>query len=307
MPSGKTAAESKLLKEYLEFLRNHQCSADATVVIRKIFIQPFLISLGRIGRPSTLHLLTAKTIHDYIIDNSPSLHRASKKHLSSTLRSFLRFAYIKRYLKSDMVEAVPVITSRKLDRLPESIPWESVKKLLSMPDKRTSSGRRDYAVMFLCIHYGLRIGQVLSLKLDDIHWEDEFICFPGCKQSNALRLPLNNEVVEALFNYIKCDRSTCSYKDVFLTLKGEQRPLSRHNRYYSNIQKYYVKAGIKSKSQGTRNLRHAFATHLLSHKVPIKTIADLLGHRYIETTFIYTKVDYDQLRTLARKWPEIEQ
>ena len=306
MSSREKIPESKLLKEYLEFLRNHQYSADATIVIRKKFVQPFLVSIGRIGRPSTLHLLTAKTIHEYIINTSATLHRASKKHLSSTVRSFLKFAFIKGYLKSDMVEAVPAIISRKLDRLPEVIPWESVEKLLSMPDRSTSSGRRDYAVMLLCILYGLRIGQVLSLKLGDIHWRDEFICFPACKQSNALQLPLSVQVVEALLDYIKLDRCTSNYQDVFLTLKGEQRPLSKHNHYYGNIQKYYVKAGITSKSQGTRILRHAFATRLLSHKVPIKTISDLLGHRHIETTFIYTKVDYDQLRTLARQWPEVE-
>ena len=307
MPSSNTAKESKLLKEYLEFLRNHQCSAEATIVIRKMFIQPFLMSIGRIGRPSTLHLLTAKTIHEYIIDTSEPLNRASKKHLSSTLRSFLKFAFIKSYLKTDMTEAVPVITTRKLDRLPEIIPWKSVMKLLSMPDRGTSSGRRDYAVMLLCIHYGLRIGQVLALKLDDIHWEDEFIHFPACKQSNALRLPLNAEVVDALLDYIKSDRLVSNFQEVFLTLKSNQRPLSKHNHYYGNIQKYYVKAGIATKSQGTRNLRHAFASHMLSHKVPIKTIADLLGHRYIQTTFNYTKVDYDQLRTLARQWPEVQQ
>ncbi|MFT5114879.1 MAG: integrase/recombinase XerD [Parasphingorhabdus sp.] len=91
---------------------------------------------------------------------------------------------------------------------------------------------------------------------------------------------------------------------MFLTLRGEQRPLSEHNHYAANLQKYYVKAGIDSKFKGSQHFRHAFATRLLSQHVSIKTIADLLGHRHIETTFIYTKVDIDQLRALAREWPE---
>lgn len=307
MRSTKAIPETKLLKEYLDFLRHYQCSAEATVVIRKKFISPFLLTLGKIGKPSTLHLLTAKTIHDYIIDTAGPLHRASKKHLSSTMRSFLRFAYINGYLKRDLVEAVPVITTPKLDRLPESMSWKSIQKLLTMPDRGTHVGRRDYAVMLLCVHYGLRIGQVTSLKLSDIHWKDGCIYFPACKQSNTLRLPLHQEVVEALLDYIKSDRQNPDFQEVFLTVRGKQRPLSKHNHYYGSIRKYYVKAGIALKSQGTRHLRHAFATRLLYQKVPIKAIADLLGHRHIETTFIYTKVDFDQLRTLAREWPEVAQ
>lgn len=306
MPLKKAKPETKLLKEYVDFLRNYQCSAEATIVIRKMFISPFLLQLNNIGRPSTLHLLSAKTIHDYIIETAEPLHRASKKHLSSSMRSFLRFAFIKGYLKRDLVEAVPVILTRKLDRLPESISWENIQKLLTMPDRATHIGRRDYAAMLLCIHYGVRIGQVISLKLSDIHWEEGCICFSGCKQSNALRLPLNNEVVEALLDYIKTDRQNPDFQEVFLTVRGKQKPLGKHNCYYTNIQKYYVKAGITSKSQGTRHFRHAFATRLLRQKVPIKTIADLLGHQHIETTFIYTKVDFEQLRALAREWPGVE-
>ena len=266
----------------------------------------FLLKQG-INLSSQLHLLSAKEIHDYIIEVAPPLHRASKKHLTSSIRSFLRFAYIKGYLINNLVEVVPVITTRKLERLPESITWENIQKLLTLPDKNTPSGRRDFAVMMLCIHYGVRIGQVTTLKLSDIHWEDGFICFAGCKWSNSLRLPLLEDVAEALLEYIKMDRRNPNFEEVFLTLRGKQRPLSEHNHYAANLQKYYIKAGISSKFRGSRHFRHAFATRLLSQKVSIKTIADLLGHRHIETTFIYTKVDIDQLRTLAREWPEVQQ
>ena len=100
------------------------------------------------------------------------------------------------------------------------------------------------------------------------------------------------------------DRKKPDFNQVFLTVRGKQRPLSAHNHYASNFHKYYKEAGISPKFSGTRHFRHAFATRLVSQNIPIKTIADLLGHRHIETTFIYTKVDIDQLRMLAREWPE---
>jgi len=303
MFSKKVYPEIELLNEYLNFLREYQCLSKATIVIRRNFVTPFLLKQG-INLSSQLHSLSAKNIHDYIIKVASPLHRASKKHLTSSIRSFLRFAYIKGYLQNNLVEVVPVITTRKLDRLPDGISWENIQQLLTMPDKNTPAGRRDLAVMMLCIHYGVRIGQVTTLKLRDIHWEDSFICFAGCKWSNSLHLPLHGDVAQALLDYIKKDRKNADFEEVFLTLRGKQRPLSEHNHYAANLQKYYVKAGISSKFKGSRHFRHAFATRLLSQKVSIKIISDLLGHRHIETTFIYTKVDLNQLRTLAREWPE---
>lgn len=300
MPSKK----SKLLIEYTDFLREQQGSAEATILIREKFVEPFLKSLGNIAHPSKLFELSAKTIHDYIIKTASPLHRASKKHLTSSMRSFLRFSHIKGYLKRDLREAVPVIAAWKLESLPKSIPWEDTQKLLTMPDKSTPKGRRDFAVLSLLISYGVRIGQVTTLKLQDIYWQEGVICFTSSKHGNALRFPLHKEIAEALLSYLK-DRMQTEFQEVFLTITEPKRPLSKHNHYYSSLTKYYLKAGISSPSKGTRVLRHAFATRLVNQNISIKTISDLLGHRWIETTFIYTKVNVGKLRELARDWPEV--
>lgn len=297
--------KSKMLIEYLDFLRIQQCLSEATISIRGNFVRPFLNYLGKISQPSKLCKLSVKTIHDYIIATAQPLHRASKKHLTSSIRSFLKFAYIKGYLQKDLIEAVPVIATRKLDYLPQGINWEDIQKFLDMPDKNTPSGRRDFAVLLLLISYVVRIGQVTTLKLRDIHWQEGIINFAPSKHGNALRLPLHKEVADALLTYIKKDRKKPEFKEVFLTVKNPQRPLSKHNHYSARLKKYYVKAGITLSSKGSRSIRHAFATRLVNQKVPIKTISDLLGHRWIETTFIYTKVDVDRLRELAKDWPEV--
>lgn len=300
-----TSKKSKLLIEYTNFLRNQQCSSEATILIRSKFVEPFLNNLSNIAQPSKLFKLSAKTIHDYIIATAQPLHRASKKHLTSSIRSFLRFAYIKGYLKRDLIAAVPVITAWKLESLPKSISWEDAQKLLAMPDKSTPKGRRDFAVLSLLISYGVRIGQVTRLKLEDIHWQEGVICFAASKHGNALRFPLHKEIAEALLSYIKKDRMRAEFQEVFLTIKEPQRPLSKHNHHYTSLTKYYLKAGISSSSKGTRILRHTFATRLVNQNISIKEISDLLGHKYIETTFIYTKVDVNKLRELARDWPEV--
>ncbi len=296
--------KSPLLIEYTNFLRDQQCSSKSTIFIRGQFVEPFLNHLGNIVQPSELFQLSAKTIHDYILITAHPLHRASKKHLTSSIRSFLRFAHIKGYLKRDLIEAVPVITTWKLSSLPQSIPWEDTQKLLTLPDRSTHTGRRDFAVLSLLINYGVQINQVITLKLQDIHWQEGIICFAASKHGNALRFPLHEGVADALLAYIKNDRMTADFQEVFLTTKGLIHPLSRYNSYYGPIKKYFLKAGIVLPI-GSRVIRHAFATRLVNQNISIKTISDLLGHRYIGTTFIYTKVNVVKLRELARDWPEV--
>lgn len=301
MPSKK----SKLLSEYTDYLRDQQCSSKATIHIREKFVEPFLNYLGKIAQPLELYKLSANTIHDYIVVTAQPLHRASKKHLTSSIRSFLRFAHIKGYLKRDLIEAVPVIATRKLDSLPQNKPWEDIQKLLILPDRSTHAGRRDFAVLSLLISYGVRIGQVTTLKLQDIFWQEGIINFAASKHSNALRFPLHKEVADALLAYIKNDRMTAEFQEVFLTIKEPRRPLSENNHYYGNIKKYFLKAGIASSMYGSRIIRHSFATQLVNQNTSIKIISDLLGHRWIDTTFIYTKVNVVKLRELARNWPEV--
>ncbi len=122
----------------------------------------------------------------------------------------------------------------------------------------------------------------------------------------ALTFPLEKRVAKALLDYIKRDRKTEPFKEVFLTVKEPPKPLGKNNCLYSPFIRYFKQAKIDSKVVGSHLIRHAFATKLMEKKIPIKNISDLLGHKYIETTFIYTKVDTENLRLLARKWPEVK-
>jgi len=296
--------KSPLLIEYTIFLRDQQCLSESTIFIRRKFVEPFLSYLGNIAQPSELSQLSAKTIHDYILTTARPLHRASKKHLTSSIRSFLRFVHIKGYLKRDLIEAVPVIATWKLGSVPQSIPWEDIQKLLALPDRSTHIGRRDFVVLSLLISYGVRINQVIKLKLQDIRWQEGIICFTASKHGNALSFPLHGEIADALLAYNKNDRMEAEFQEVFLVTKGSIRPLNKNYNYHGNIKKYFLKAGIVSPI-GSRVIRHAFATRLVNQNISIKTISDLLGHRYIDTTFIYTKVNVVKLRELARDWPEV--
>lgn len=302
--ASKKKIQTKLINIYLDFLRNFKGNSEATVRIRRAFVAPFLSEISNIATPEKLHRLSPKIIHEYIVKTSEHLNRASKKHLTSSLRSFLEFAYISGYLKINLSGAVPVIPTRKLEGIPKKISWDDVEKLLAAPDRKTSAGRRDYAILLLIASYGVRIGQIKDLTLNDIRWHQGIISFSSHKRGKPLSFPLNGSVAKALLEYIKKDRGNVPFKKVFLTVKGTKRPLSFHNHLHTSLSVYYRHAGIKSEVMGSHAIRHAFATRLMEKRIPIKTISDLLGHKCIDTTFIYTKVDIEKLRILAKKWPE---
>ena len=113
-------SSDELLRQYLNFLRDSQGLAEATCVLRRLCIEPFLGSLNRGDTLPKLSELAPSTIDDYVIAAGKPLTRASRKHLVSGLRSFLRFAHVKGWLQRSLVEAVPVILTRKLDRLPHT-------------------------------------------------------------------------------------------------------------------------------------------------------------------------------------------
>ena len=300
----KINESSKLFTEYLAFLQNHQSLAQTTIRRYRNYVKAFLDTLNNHATPSRIRNLTANKIHDYVIQTAKPFSRNKQKFLVSSLRSFLNFLHFRGYLNRNLVPAVPIIKTPKLASIPQAIPWDSVKELLSIPNRTTSTGRRDYAVLQLLATYGVRIRQALNLRICDIKWEEKTIYFQPCKGGNPLCFPLQKDVAQALLEYLRMDRGNTPVSQVFLTIKGPKRPLSLNNTLGRSLKPYYKLAGIEPIIGVSRPIRHAFAIRLMEQEVPIKTIADLLGHRCINTTFIYTKVDLRHLRLLARDWPK---
>jgi integrase/recombinase XerD len=229
------------------------------------------------------------------------MSRPGRKHLISSIRRFLRFCHLKGYVARNLTEAVPVMGDPKLGTVPRGISWEAVEKLLTVPDRDTHSGRRAYAIIRLLATYGVRIGQVAKLRLQDIRWREGSIHFQPSKWGNPLSFPLYPEVADALIAYIKETRGKSLCPEVFLALYNP-KPLGSGS-ISCLMKRCFQQAGIAARS--AHAIRHAFATRLMEHNMPIKTIADLLGHKSISTTFIYTKVDLKHLRLLAYEWPEV--
>jgi integrase/recombinase XerD len=289
-----------LLDEYVRFLADHR-GLGPSVSRHEHHVAAFLKSLKSPVTLSAIRRLEAAHVFRFIRSRSQALGPAERKAMCAAVRAFMRFLHLRGYLARDLAPAVPVIPTFKLDRLPKAIPWEDVEKILAAVDRSTPLGRRDYALLVLLATYGIRNGQILDLRLDDIDWRRETLRVRGAKGGRDVLLPLRRPVGEALVDYLRHGRPTWPSREIFLRVRAPMGPL--RGTVGNVIKAYAAKARVTTSRLCPHAWRHAVATRMLAKGQSIKTIRDVLGHRSVETTCIYAKVDVEMLRQAALDWP----
>lgn len=300
----------KVYTEYLEYCMRTKGLSEYTIRVRRKWVLKFLNQLPKYWRPSSMGRLSVKDVHDYVIQSASGARVSVKRNLTSSLRDFFRFIFIKAYHRDDLSKYVPQIRMAGLAGYPKGLPWDVIKKLLQSPDRRTLRGKRDYAMLLLMSRYGIRPRQVIYLKLHDIDWKARTILVRALKGGKDVIVPLYADVARALLSYFRAGRMTANpaLREVFLTLTpGREHAAPFITSFAWMFDRYLEKipyAGSQWRG-GPSAIRHSVASKLLSENNSIKSIADLLGHRSIETTFLYTKIDLKRLSELAFEWPEV--
>jgi integrase/recombinase XerD len=295
-----------LFHEFIHYLREHQGLNEGTIHNRKGPLVEFFKTHRRLKRVQGARLLKPRQVQRYVRIKSQKLSMDNKKSLLTSLRTFFRFLYFKGYHSLDLSYSVPNVVTYTRAKMPKPLPVKLVQKLLDVPDRRYPIGRRDYAILLLFSKYGVRRKQVTDLLFKDINWRDGTIYFRPMKGGKPILVPMDAEVAKALLNYIKKDRRDTTYPHVFVkhqTGPTGGQPLGR--ALWFMVSRHLKTAGLSDnhKYRGPHSLRHTVATELLKNKQPLKTIADLLGHRSVSTTMVYTKVDLEQIRKLEKPWP----
>jgi site-specific recombinase XerD len=229
------------------------------------------------------------------------LQPVSVARIVSDMRSFLRFLTMRGILQKDLSADLPIIRFARDARIPSIWEQELVVRLLEAVDRSSAKGKRDYAILLLACRLGMRVGDIRTLKLDQIHWEDSTIEVAQSKTGTPLRLPLINEVGEALIDYLKSGRPQTEHREVFLKVKPPFDPFTGNNLHHI-ISYWRLLAGIQFRSpqkRGMHSLRHTLATRLLEKGTSMATIAEILGHTSLESTRIYAKADVEALRGVA--------
>ena len=216
---------------------------------------------------------------------------------AATLRIFLRYAERQGWCRVGIADSIQAPRIYTHETLPPSPSWEDVQRLLKTTEGNRPVDIRARAVILLLAVYGLRDSEACRLQLEDFNWEQGTFRIKRSKRGPIQQFPLTQTVGRALIRYLKEVRPRQStYREIFLTLKAPFRPMNSLSRIVSS---HWKPLHVAIKYHGSHSLRYACATRLINQGMSLKTIADHLGHRNLESTRIYAKVDLPRLREVA--------
>jgi site-specific recombinase XerD len=287
------------LRDYEQYCKDRLHLRPSTLRLRTTELTVFLDFLhSRKGR--TLDQIQALDLSEFV-SSRDHLKPKTVARMVSDLRCFLRFLTLRGILQKDLSADLPKIRAPRDATIPSVWDHELIVRLLGAVDRSSAKGQRDYAILLLACRLGLRAGDIRTLKLDHLHWAESIIEITQAKTGTPLRLPLTNEVGEALIDYLKSSRPQTTHREVFLKVVPPFDPFTENNLHHI-VTYWRLLAGItfrSSQKRGLHSLRHTLATRLLEKGTPLTTIAEILGHTSLDSTRIYAKADVEALRGVA--------
>lgn len=296
-------ASEELAEAYRTYLERVRGLAPSTARRHAALIGHFLRFLRHDDGPATLRQLDGAQVEAFLTQAARRLRRASMQKVVAVLRSFLAFAASRGAAPTGVAAAIDSPRVVRAARLARALPWDAVRSLLGGIDRATLKGRRDYAMLLLLATYGLRVGEVAALRLDDIAWRARRLQVPRPKIGAPLLLPLTDEVATALLDYLRHRGPASTHRHLFCRVRVPSGPLQATG-ICDAFDASAARAGLRLPGLGgTHCLRHAVAMHLLRRDTSLKTIGDLLGHRSAESTGVYLRLQVEDLRDVALGLP----
>lgn len=294
-------AMAQLLGGYERFLLDERNLAPNSIAHLRLFARRFLTEKFGDG-PLKLPTLRAPDVTTFIQRHAHDHGPFNARYLVRATRSFLRYLHYKGLVETDLSLAVPKVARWRLSTLPKHLPAAQVRQVLRHCDRKTALGRRNYAILLLLARLGLRAGEVVGLRLEDVDWENARITVCG-KGGQWAQLPLPADVAKAIARYLRQGRPRCDCRRLFLRDYAPVGGFGRSTAIAKIVQCALARAGVVSARKGAHLLRHSLATDMLRKGASLDEIGEVLRHRSSDTTAIYAKVDINSLRALALPWP----
>ena len=287
----------QMADQFINYLRVERGLADNTVQAYSRDLIKFLQFLETKGL--TPLVVRQKQISEYTGALGKGLSARSVTRNISAIRMFFRFLASEGKIHENPTRLLE--TPKQTSKLPEVLSTKEVNQLLSQPDATKPRGKRDWAMFEVLYATGLRVSELVQLKLSSINLEAGYLRTMG-KGSKERLVPLGEKAIEALNEYISTGRAHfikgLNPPYLFLTSRGG--PMSRQG-FWKTIKKHGMAAGIKKRIT-PHGIRHSFASHLLEAGADLRSVQVMLGHADISTTQIYTHVTRKHLRELHEKY-----
>lgn len=291
-------------KDYLIDIGNNE-----KTILRKLrsvyLLEQYLISINK-----NIKTLTKDNVYDFFDECSKlSWGYRYQDENKYNIRTFLNWAYSNNLVKISGDMVLPKIIWHRNTNIKTYYTKEEIISLLNAIDIRSKKGKEDYLIISLICYLGLRISDVINLKLSNIDFNENTISLIQYKTGNKQTLPLIDKVKYPLLDYLKNVRPNDADLDyIFIT---NQKPYIHHielKRHSYIVKKYMIKAGINinGRKHGFHSIRHSFSTLLLKEDTSLYSISTILGHQDIETTMSYLDIDTSKLKELALEVPDVK-
>jgi len=289
---------NQFLMEYLAYLKFEKNLSPRSVESYKSDITKFLSHLND-ADISDLNDVRSNDISEYFkILRDLGISSSTSARYLSAIKGFFKYLSSQEYTEKDPAEILSArITERKL---PSVLSFIEINKIIEAPNTSNILGIRDRAMLELFYSCGLRVSELINLKISDLYFEDEVIRVLG-KGSKQRIVPIGSSAVEWITEYLKkvrpsLERKLKSENIIFLNKRGTK--LSRMG-IWKIVDRYVKEAGIE-KEFHPHTFRHSFATHLLEGGADLRAVQEMLGHADISTTQIYTHIDKDFIKQIHR-------
>lgn len=303
--AGRTVI-SRIVAEFDAHLE-HTCGlAVATRLYRRRYAREFLQHVFGDGRIDWRRL-RPEHLQGFIAEYGREHRIAAAAVGAVSLRSFLRWLQFRGRIGDNFAEAVPHLAHWRMASLPTVMTDEQLKAFLAVFNRANPIGSRDYALALCMVDLGLRVSEVADLTLGDVDDIAKTLRLTGGKGRRDRVLPMPRRVREAINNYVTQCRPETYERHLFVRHRAPLGKAVTRELIRGVMRRAYAKVRGCEQWTGTHVLRHTAATRLHRAGADLKCVGDILGHRSIDTTAIYAKVDLDRLVAAALPWPGSEE
>ncbi len=289
-----------ILKEYLAQLKVEKNLTKNTISSYKTDLESFLNYIKDIGITDLSEITTEHLSSFFKLLKNLGLNERTSARYFSSIRGFFKYL-----IKNDYVEASPIekMKAPKISRkLPSVLTIDEINTLLNTPNLDDKNGIRDKAMLEVFYACGLRVSELINLKIMDLFLKENLIKVYGKGRKERL-VPIGSEAIASLENYLTQSRpflkkNLQSENFVFLSNRGKK--FSRMGVW--KIVKRYVELSDIKKEIHPHTFRHSFATHLIERGADLRSVQEMLGHSDISTTQIYTHIDRDYVKRVHKMY-----
>ena len=298
-PVQDAAATPALVSAFRDWFQTHRGAKEPTLRQYARGAADLLQTLGEhVGQ------WKAEALRDFLLERASQCGVPTTQKLITSLRAFLRFLNFLGETRDDLALAIPAVAHWRLARLPRCLSAKEVDRLVAACDGTDHRRLRDRAIVLMLVRLGLRSGDVAHLRLTDIDWNNGTLQVIG-KGRYQVRLPLPQDVGDALLRYLECRPANIGTDHVFVRTIAPCGPFASGDGISSVVKHALKRANIETPSKGAHLLRHTAATEMLRNGVPLDQAGLVLRHRSIDMTAYYAKADVALLKQIAQPWPEV--